>query len=92
MCGCFWYKFFSKDDGNHLLKYLKKHYSILTYWDSFNYFVLTIDWNYNKDYVYILIPEYVPKALEQLQRPNLKLPQYSPHFSTMHVYGKIFQM
>ena len=38
----------TKDDANHLLNSLKKHYSISTDWEGRNYLGLKIDWNYSK--------------------------------------------
>ena len=36
-------KYFTKDDANHLLNSLKKHYAISTDWEGGNYLGLTID-------------------------------------------------
>ena len=41
-------KYLSKDDANHLLNYLKKHYAVSTDWVGCNYLILTIDWNYTE--------------------------------------------
>ena len=49
-----------------------------------------IDWNYSKEYVDILMPEYVKKALDRLQRPNRT--QYDPHRCTVPIYRKRLQM
>ena len=49
-------KYFTKDDTNHLLDSLKKHYAISTDWEGRNYLGFKIDWNYRKSYVNILIP------------------------------------
>ena len=57
-------KHFSKDYADRLIGSLKKHYTILTDWEGRNYLGLTINWNYNRGYVDILIPEYATKALE----------------------------
>ena len=72
-------KYFIKDDANHLLDSLKKHYAISIDWEIHNYLEFTIDWNYSKEYVDTLMPEYVKKALDRLQYPNPKIPQYAPH-------------
>ena len=42
--------------------------------------------------MYISMPEYVEKALDRLQRPKPKRPQYAPHIWTVPSYGKIPQM
>ena len=57
-------KYFSKDDADHLLESRKKNYAISTHWEGFNYLVLAIYWDYNKEYVYISMPESVKKALD----------------------------
>ena len=71
-------KYFSKDDVNHLIHSLKKHYAILTDWEVRNYLRLTIDWKYIEEYVYISMSKYMRKALERLQHPKPKRPQYAP--------------
>ena len=72
-------KYFSKDDANRLLNSLKNHYAISTDWEGRNYLGLTIYWNYSEEYVNIPIPDYVRKALDRLQHPKPKRPQYDPH-------------
>ena len=38
------------------------------------------------------MPEYVKKALDRLQHPKPKIPQYAPHLWTVPTYGKRLQM
>ena len=45
--------YFTKDDANHLLDSLKKHYAISIDWEDRNYFGLTIYWIYSEEYVEI---------------------------------------
>ena len=85
-------KYFTKDDANHLLDSLKKHYEDSTDWEGRNYLGSTIDWNYGKEYVDIPIPEHVKKALDRLQHPRPNRPQYDPHRWTVPSYGKRLQM
>ena len=85
-------KYFSKDDTNHLLNYLKKHYAISTYWEERNYLGLTIDLKYSKKYVDISVSDYVRKALGRLQHIKPKRPQYAPHCWSVPAYGKRLQM
>ena len=73
-------KYFSKDDANHLLNYLKNHSAISKDWEARNYLGCTIDWNYNKEYVDISMPDYARKALDRLQHPKPKRPQYALHY------------
>ena len=51
----------NKDDADHLLESLKKHYVISTDWEGRNYLGLTINCNYIEEYVNISMPEYVKK-------------------------------
>ena len=81
-------KYFNKDDSDHLIESLKKHYAISKYWVVHNYLGLTIYWKYNKKYVDISIPEYMKKYLDQLQHPKPKVPQYAPHRWTVPAYVK----
>ena len=54
-------KYFNKYDAYHILESVKNHYAFSNYWEGFNYLVLKMYWNYRKEYVDILIPEYVKK-------------------------------
>ena len=85
-------KYFSKDDANHLLNSLKKHYAISMNWEGRNYLVLTIYWNYSEEYVDISMPDYVRKALDRVEHANPKRPQYAPHCWSVPAYGKRLQM
>ena len=85
-------KHFTKDDANHLLDYLKKHKTISTDPEGRNHLGLTIYWNYSEEYVDISMPEYVKKAMDRLQHPKPKRPQYEPHCWKLPEYGKRIQM
>ena len=85
-------KYFSEDDANHLLNPLKKNYASSTDWEGQNYLRLTIDWKYSKEYIDMLMLDYVRKALDSLQHHNPKIPQYAPHRWSVPTYGKILQM
>ena len=85
-------KYFSKDGANHLVNSLKRHYAISTDWEGRNYLGLTIDCEYSEECVDISMPDYARKALDRLQHPKKKRPQYAPHRWTFHAYGKRLQM
>ena len=87
-CGLLWSKCYPKDDENNLLNSIKRMYAISTDWEGLNYLRLTIYWNYSKEYVDILIPEYARKALDSLQRTKPKRSQYDPHHCSVPAYGK----
>ena len=94
-CFCvdhFGVKYFTKDDANHLLDSLKRHYAISTDWEGYNKLGLTIDWRYSKGYFDISMPEYVEKMLDRLQHSRPKRHQYTLHHSTIPRYVKRLQM
>ena len=52
-------KYFSKDDANHLLSALQELYGVTVDWEGKNFCGLTFNWNYDKRYVDISMPQYV---------------------------------
>ena len=50
---------------------------------------LTIDWNYDKEYVKIYLPTYIPKHLKRFLYPPPQKPLYSPPKLTVSAYGGI---
>ena len=81
-CVCvddFGIKYFTRDDANHLLDSLGKHYKYTTDWKGKQYCGITMDWNYTDRYVDISMPEYVPDSLKRLRHTPAKSPQFSPH-------------
>lgn len=56
-------KYFSKDNSNHLIAAVQDKYTITIDWSGDSYLRLTIDWNYEKGYFDISIPDYVPRPL-----------------------------
>ena len=85
-------KYFSKDDANHLLNSIKKHYTISIDWEGRNYLGLMIDCNYSDEYIHISMPDYVSKAMDWLQYPKPKRPQYAPYRWSVPAYGKRLYM
>ena len=81
-------KYNSLDDANHLLDALRKHYQISVDWTGKNYCGLTIDWHYDKGYVDISMPGYIPALLHRLRHPLPKRPVHHPHDYTIPAYGK----
>ena len=72
-------KYFSKDDANHLLQAIGKHYAYTTDWEGKHYCGLTFEWHYELGYVDVSMPGYVRKTLIRLQHKPQVSPQYSPH-------------
>ena len=85
-------KYYSKDDANHLLNCLQQHYKISTDWNGRNYCGLTLDWNYDKQYVDISMEGYVKKQLDWYGHPKLNTAQYSPHKWVLRSYGTTPQL
>ena len=63
-------KYFGKDYADHLVNALSTHYDISVDWEEKNYCGLTLDWNYTQGYVDVLMPNYVPDALEKINILN----------------------
>ena len=86
-CVCvddFGVKYFTKEDAEHLVGCLEKHYKVTKDWKGKNYCGLTMDWHYDEGYVDISMPKYVPESLKRLQHVPKKYPQYSPHAYTSY--------
>jgi len=64
-------KYFNKDDAQHPLSSLQNRYTVTRDWHGRNFCGLTIDWNYDKQYVDISMPKYINHLLTKLN--------YTPH-------------
>ena len=71
-------KYFNKADVDHLLGAVGKLYTYTTDWTGQNYCGMTLDWEYQKGYVDISMPDYVLSSIQKLQYTP-KTPQFSPH-------------
>ena len=90
LCVCvddFGVKYFNKEDANHLLDSISKHYHYTTAWEGKNYCRLIMDWHYPEGYVDISMPNYVPDSLKRLNHVPKVHPQYSPHENIPIQYG-----
>ena len=56
-----------------------------------NYFKLTIDWNFDNEYVEFFMPTYTPKDLKCFLHPDPKKPCYTPHKWIVLSYFQITQ-
>ena len=81
-------KYYSKDDVNHLLNSLRAHYKCTTDWEGKHYCGLTFDWQYEKGYVDMTMPQYVQESLKRLGHIPKSSPQYSPHEHVPIKYGQ----
>ena len=56
-------KCYNKADVDHLPDKAGNIYNYTSDWDIKYYFVMTLDWNYDKGYFDISMPRYVEKSL-----------------------------
>ena len=57
-------KYYNQDDLTHLINSISSHYKYHIDTTGTHYMGLTLKWNYDKQYVDISIPGYVPKLLK----------------------------
>ena len=80
-------KYFDKQDVNHLISTIQPKYKVTTDWTGANFLGFSLDWQYDKGFVDLSMPTYIPNLLKKLQHtPNL--PQYSPHEYVPIKYSK----
>ena len=84
-------KFHNKCHAEHLFKALCTKYEISVYWTGNHYCRSTIDWNYDKAYVDISMPDYVQEALQYFQHPSPTKPEHAAHSWTTPDYGSKVQ-
>ena len=73
-------KYFTQEDADHLITALSSKYDCSVDWEGKNFCGLKYDWNYNKQFVDVSLPNYVTKSLQRLQHLPPKSPQYSPQY------------
>ena len=82
-------KYFNMSDAMHLINALENYYTITKDWKGQDYCGLRrLNWNYDKGYVDINIPNYIKKALLKFQHTPPTLPQHAPMRWTKPDYGK----
>jgi hypothetical protein len=84
-------KYFTRADADHLFAAIASKYALTIDWTGTKYLGFTIDWNYEAGHVDLSMPEYVSKALLNLNHPTPTLPQHAPHRWTAPVYGQKIQ-
>ena len=63
-------KYYSKEDALHLINTLKQGYSTPVDWEGKKYCGYTLDLNYEKGYVDVSMPTYIPKMLAKYNHPS----------------------
>ena len=90
-CVCvddFGVKYFTIDDIKHLLHAIGCYYKYTVDWSGNHYCGLTLQWNYDAQYVDVSMPSYIPKALARFNHTPTKFPQLSPHEHVPITYTK----
>ena len=85
-------KSFSKEDTEHLLNALKSRYKLSVDETGKDYYGLKLDWNYDKKWVDVSMPNYVEKTLEKLNHQPLNKDQHAPRRWVKPKYGVIHQL
>ena len=81
-------KYYKKEDLIHLKNAIESVYTCKVDWEGKNFLGFTLDWNYDRGFVDISMPDYVRKSLKKLQYKKKVYPQYSPHEYTATKYSK----
>ena len=71
-----------KEHGEHLIQALKKDYEVTVDWGGKIFCGIYLDWQYDKKWVDLAIPNYIAKALVKYGHKLPKRPQHSPHKHT----------
>ena len=71
----------SIEDAHHLINTIRKYFKLSINWEGQNYLGLVLDWNYNKKYVDISMPGYIPTALKKSNKKHQKFSK------TPYIYG-----
>ena len=72
-------RYTSKDDADHLLATLERHYQVSTDWSGARYCGLSLAWDYDKRTCDISMPGYVARALQRFQHVTPAKLEHSPH-------------
>ncbi len=79
-------KYIGEEHTQHLKNTLEEHYKLTCNWTGTRYIGITLDWDYKKQQVHLLMPNYMKKALKLFQHIAGKL-QHSPYPSVPIQYG-----
>ena len=81
-------KYFSKEDGEHLLYALQNDYKVTKDWEDKLFCSLAIDWHYGQGYVDISMPKYIKDSIKRFQHEFCARNQFSPHEHTPPIFGE----
>jgi len=80
-------KYIGETHANRLIGILKKSDGISGDWKGNKYCGLSLDWDYDKQEVYLSMPGYVEKALACFKHERPKQLQDQPHQHMILMYG-----
>ena len=75
-------KYFNDEYTMHLIRALEHNYKLSMDWTGKHFCGLTFDWQYDKNYVDVSMPDYIPDLLKKLLHNLPSKPQYSPYLVT----------
>ena len=83
-------KYVGKEHAEHLLRTLRKDYTVTDDWKGEKYNGITIDWDYVKRQVHLSMPGYCKEALTRFKH-KLRKVNDQPHCHVLPVYGRTVQ-
>ena len=89
-CVCvddFGVQYWSKADARHLLEAIGSAYKYTVDYEGRDYCGLHFEWEYDREYVDMTMPQYVTKALVRLKHEHTVFPQFTPHQHVPVRYG-----
>ena len=72
-------KYKKKEDLLDLQNLIETKYTCKIDWSGRTYLGFNFDWNFDKGYVDVSMPKYIPNALKKFRYEVHKHPQYSPY-------------
>ena len=84
-------KYEGKEHADHLLSALREDYTVDVDKTEGLYCDISLDWNYNKGYVDISMPNYVQKQFTRYFHPISKYMSYTPYVPTPIIMGQAVQ-
>ena len=80
-------KYVGKENADHLIRVLQKHYKLSIDWEGSLYCGITLKWNYKERYLDISMPGYVEKMLKRFKHKKPDKPVHSPYKAQPKKYG-----
>jgi hypothetical protein len=84
-------KYVGKEHADHLIKTIKKHYTLSEDWEGSLYCGIKLDWNYDERYLDISMPGYVERMLQKFNHTKPTKKQNSPYKPPARKYGAAAQ-